>query len=92
MGPVTAQRIIDLRDKSGRFRRVEDLLAVRGITKKRLEAIRPYVKSPPDSKKQLKCAEASVCGLAHPQRRTCDYGRALVVTSFDACVFSARRF
>jgi competence ComEA-like helix-hairpin-helix protein len=48
VGPVTAQRIIDMRQKSGRFRRVEDLLAVRGISTKRLEALRPYVKvSPP---------------------------------------------
>ena len=48
VGPVTAQRIIDLRQKSGRFRRVEDLLAVRGISTKRLEALRPYVTiSPP---------------------------------------------
>jgi competence ComEA-like helix-hairpin-helix protein len=43
VGPVTAQRIIDLRDKSGRFKRVEDLLAVRGISQKKLDAIRPYV-------------------------------------------------
>ena len=48
VGPVTAQRIIDMRQKSGRFRRVEDLLAVRGISTKRLEALRPYVTvSPP---------------------------------------------
>jgi len=43
VGPVTAQRIIDLREKSGRFRRVEDLLAVRGISQKKLDAMRPYV-------------------------------------------------
>src|SRR5215472_17757428 len=43
VGPVTAQRIIDLRQKSGRFKRVEDLLAVRGISQKKLDAIRPYV-------------------------------------------------
>jgi competence ComEA-like helix-hairpin-helix protein len=43
VGPVTAQRIIDLRQKSGRFKRVEDLLAVRGISRKKLEALRPYV-------------------------------------------------
>jgi competence protein ComEA len=52
VGPVTAQRIIDMRQKSGRFRRVEDLLAVRGISTKRLEALRPYVTvSPPPGKK-----------------------------------------
>jgi len=43
VGPVTAQRIIDLREKSGRFHRVEDLLAVRGISQKKLDAMRQYV-------------------------------------------------
>src|SRR5882762_9402917 len=48
VGAVTAQRIIDMRQKSGRFKRVEDLLAIRGISTKRLEALRPYVTvSPP---------------------------------------------
>src|SRR5882762_9621070 len=48
VGPVTAQRILDARQKSGRFRRIEDLLAIRGISTKRLEALRPYVTvSPP---------------------------------------------
>ncbi len=43
VGAVTAQRIIDMRQKSGRFKRVEDLLAIRGISQKKLDAIRPYV-------------------------------------------------
>ncbi len=43
IGKVTAQRIIDMRQKSGRFRRIEDLLAVRGISQKKLDALRPYV-------------------------------------------------
>ena len=43
IGPVTAQRIIDMRQKSGRFKRVEDLLAIRGISQKKLDALRPYV-------------------------------------------------
>jgi len=43
VGAVTAQRIIDMRQKSGRFRRVEDLLAIRGISQKKLDAMRPYV-------------------------------------------------
>jgi competence protein ComEA len=34
VGAVTAQRIIDMRQKSGRFHRVEDLLAIRGISQK----------------------------------------------------------
>jgi competence ComEA-like helix-hairpin-helix protein len=43
VGVVTAQRIIDMRQKSGRFHRVEDLLAIRGISQKKLDAMRPYV-------------------------------------------------
>ena len=43
VGLVTAQRIIDMRQKSGRFHRVEDLLAIRGISQKKLDALRPYV-------------------------------------------------
>ena len=49
VGPVTAQRILDARQKSGRFRRIEDLLAIRGISTKRLEALRPYVTVSPSS-------------------------------------------
>jgi len=43
IGAVTAQRIIDTREKSGRFRRVEDLLSIRGISPKKLEGLRRYV-------------------------------------------------
>ena len=43
VGPVTAKRIVELREKNGRFKRVEDLLAVRGISQKKLDAMRPYV-------------------------------------------------
>lgn len=51
VGPVTAQRIIDLREKSGHFHRVEDLLAVRGISQKKLDAMKPYltVTAPPSA-------------------------------------------
>ena len=43
IGQATAKKIIDQREKSGRFRRVEDLLAIRGISDKRLAKLRPYV-------------------------------------------------
>jgi len=43
IGAVTAQRIIEMRQKSGRFKRVEDLLAIRGISQKKLDALRTYV-------------------------------------------------
>ena len=43
VGPVTAQRILDYRKKSGPFQSVDDLLAVKGISAKRLEKIRQYI-------------------------------------------------
>jgi len=43
IGPKTAQAIVDFRKNSGPFRRVEDLLAIRGISRRKLDAIRPYV-------------------------------------------------
>ena len=43
IGPSTAQEIDRFRKKSGRFERVEDLLAIHGISKAKLEKLRPYV-------------------------------------------------
>lgn len=49
IGPGTAKAIVQFRVKSGPFRRVEDLLAIRGITHRKLAKLRPYltVASPP---------------------------------------------
>jgi competence ComEA-like helix-hairpin-helix protein len=55
VGPTTAKSIVDFREKSGRFKRVEDLLVIRGISEAKLEKMRPYLtvgppptpKSPP---------------------------------------------
>jgi competence protein ComEA len=49
IGPKTAKSIVDFRNASGPFRRVEDLLAIRGISRRKLEAIRPYVNVGPPS-------------------------------------------
>jgi comEA protein len=43
IGPATAKSIIDFREKSGPFKRVEDVLAIRGISKRALERMRPYL-------------------------------------------------
>ena len=51
VGPVTAKDIIQFRKKSGPFRSVNDLLAIRRITKARLEKIRPYVVIGPSAPK-----------------------------------------
>ena len=43
IGPATAKAIVLFRQKSGPFQRVEDLLAIRGISARKLEQIRPYL-------------------------------------------------
>ncbi|HEY8391404.1 MAG TPA: helix-hairpin-helix domain-containing protein [Capillibacterium sp.] len=43
IGPVLAARIIEYRETVGRFRSIEDLLAVKGIGEKTLQKIRPYL-------------------------------------------------
>jgi competence protein ComEA len=43
IGPSYAQRIIEYREKNGPFRKVEDLLNVRGIGEKTLERIKDKV-------------------------------------------------
>ena len=54
VGPVAANNIMVFRTKSGPFRRVEDLLAVKGFTKKRLEKLRPYMTVAPPVKPSAK--------------------------------------
>jgi competence protein ComEA len=43
IGPATAKAIVQFRRKSGPFERIEDLLAIRGISARKLEQMRPYV-------------------------------------------------
>lgn len=44
IGPELARRIVEFRQKHGPFRRVEDLLAVRGIGSKKWRALRPHLR------------------------------------------------
>ena len=44
IGEAIAQRIVDFRKKNGPFRRVEDLLKIKGIGEKSLEKLRPHVR------------------------------------------------
>ena len=44
IGPVMAQRIVEFREEHGPFRRVEDLLKVKGIGEKSFEKLRPSIK------------------------------------------------
>jgi competence protein ComEA len=52
VGSSTAKAIIQFREKSGPLKRVEDLLAIHGISQSRLEKLRPYViVAPPPQQK-----------------------------------------
>ena len=44
VGPATAKAIVHQRERHGPYRRVEELLIVRGISRARLRAIRPYIR------------------------------------------------
>jgi competence protein ComEA len=44
IGKAIAGRIVAWREEHGPFRRVEDLMKVKGIGEKTLEKLRPYVK------------------------------------------------
>lgn len=50
VGPATAKAIVQFREKSGPFRRPEDLLAIHGISRSRFEKIKPYVTVSPSAK------------------------------------------
>lgn len=39
IGKITAQRIVEFREKNGPFQRIEELLIIRGISEKKLKAI-----------------------------------------------------
>ncbi len=43
IGPAIARRIIEFREKKGGFKRVEELLAIRGISERKWNAIRGQV-------------------------------------------------
>jgi competence protein ComEA len=43
VGPALAQRILDFREEHGPFRRVEDLLKVKGIGEKSFQKMQSYV-------------------------------------------------
>jgi competence protein ComEA len=43
VGPTTAKAIVEFRSKGGHFRRVTDLLVIRGISEAKLKNMRPYI-------------------------------------------------
>ena len=43
IGPVTAEKILQMRKSYGAFKSIDDLLSIRGIGKKRLDKMRKYL-------------------------------------------------
>ena len=43
IGPVLAKRIVDFREKKGGYKRLEELLAVPGISEKKWKVLREYL-------------------------------------------------
>ncbi len=65
IGPKLAQRIVSFRAKHGPFRRVEDLMAIRGLGLKKWKAIQPYVevksqKTGARTQKAVSCRQKAV--------------------------------
>jgi comEA protein len=51
IGPATAKAIVQVREKSGHYQRVEDLLAIHGISQAKFEKIKQYLYvNPPGAK------------------------------------------
>ena len=43
IGPVLAKRIVEFREKKGGYRRLEELLAIPGISEKKWKVLREYL-------------------------------------------------
>ena len=51
IGPKTAERIVEYRTKSGGFKKIEELMNVKGIGEKSFLKIKPLVSAPPKTDK-----------------------------------------
>ena len=62
IGPATAEKILQMRKSYGAFKSVDDLLAIRGLGRKRLEKMRKYlVVGKTNSKNAVPAAGCSGC-------------------------------
>jgi competence protein ComEA len=43
VGPALAKRIVEFRDRKGGFKRIEELLAVPGVSEKKWKAMKEYL-------------------------------------------------
>jgi competence ComEA-like helix-hairpin-helix protein len=68
IGPATAKNIVQMRKSYGQFKSVDDLLAIRGIGRKRLDKMRKYLTlgKPPGATKTALPAKGKGSGKAAP--------------------------
>lgn len=73
IGPSTAGKIVQMRKSYGAFKSVDDLAALRGIGKKRLDKMRKYLtagKTPPKSTAPQKSVAAKASSVSKPPAST----------------------
>lgn len=46
IGPVLANRIVEFREKKGGYKRIEELLAIPGVSEKKWKVLRQYLTLP----------------------------------------------
>jgi competence protein ComEA len=46
IGPVLANRIVEFREKKGGYKRIEELLAIPGVSEKKWKVLRQYLTVP----------------------------------------------
>ena len=71
IGPATADKILQMRKSYGPFKSVDDLVAIRGIGKKRLDKMRKYLTAgkSPTASKSGQAASCAGCARALPVKQ-----------------------
>lgn len=70
VGPELARRIVAHREKHGPFRRIEDLLVIRGIGRKKWRGIRPFLRVVGAAREPTRSARSAPGMLAVTARST----------------------
>jgi comEA protein len=77
IGPATADKILQMRKSYGAFKSVDDLVAIRGIGKKRLDKMRKYltVGKPAVASKSGQSSSCAACAKALAVKQTAPAGK-----------------
>jgi comEA protein len=81
IGPATADKILQMRKSYGAFKSVDDLVAIRGIGKKRLDKMRKYltVGKSAVAGKSVRPASCAACAKAPPVKQAAPAAKPSVV-------------